>query len=105
MRVAEDSSGSITPDVDIEALDRLFHLKGKRVFIPGGYDAIGEAIAPGFARHGARVVIAGPSKSKAARLGCGGEAAALAVHARSIAGPRSGVAPSSMRGFRGPDGS
>jgi NAD(P)-dependent dehydrogenase (short-subunit alcohol dehydrogenase family) len=82
------SKGSVTPSVDIEALDRLFDVKGRRVFIPGGYGALGEALAWGFARHGASVAIAGPSRQKAERLAqvirsAGGDALAFELDARS----------------------
>lgn len=56
---------SITPKIDLSALDRLFDVKGLRIFIPGGYGALGEAISWGFARHGAFVTIAGPKPEKA----------------------------------------
>ena len=58
----------LTPKVDLAALDRLFDLDGVRAFIPGGYGALGEAIAWGFARRGAAVAIAGPSPAKAEGL-------------------------------------
>jgi len=58
----------LTPKVDLLALDRLFDLNGVRAFIPGGYGALGEAIAWGFARRGAAVAIAGPSREKAEAL-------------------------------------
>ena len=32
---------TITPRVDLEAIDRLFTVRGLRVFIPGGYGALG----------------------------------------------------------------
>lgn len=82
---------SLTPAVDMAALDRLFDVTGLRVFLPGGYGALGEAIAWGFARRGARVAIAGPSGDKAARLAVaiaadGGEAIGLALDATDTAG-------------------
>ena len=58
----------LTPKVDLTALDRLFDLDGVRAFIPGGYGALGEAIAWGFARRGAAVAIAGPSTARAEGL-------------------------------------
>jgi gluconate 5-dehydrogenase len=59
---------TLTPKVDLDALDRLFDLNGVRAFIPGGYGALGEAIAWGFARRGAAVAIAGPSQTKSEDL-------------------------------------
>jgi len=55
---------SLTPKVDLQALERLFNVRDLKVFIPGGYGALGEAIAWGFARHGAHVAIAGPNSDK-----------------------------------------
>ena len=55
-----ESTARITPQVETTRLDQLFDLAGVRVFIPGGYGALGEAIARGFAHHGAAVAIAGP---------------------------------------------
>ncbi len=74
-------AGALTPSVDLAALDRLFDVDGARVFLPGGYGAIGEAIAWGFARRGARVAIAGPSGDKAERL-----AASIAATGASAVG-------------------
>ena len=79
---------TITPQVDLAALDELFSVQGRRVFVPGGYGALGEAIAWGFARHGARIAIAGPNLAKAEALAeairlTGGEADAFALDARS----------------------
>jgi NAD(P)-dependent dehydrogenase (short-subunit alcohol dehydrogenase family) len=59
---------SLTPRIDVAALDRLFDLRGMRAFIPGGYGALGEAIAWGLARYGADVAIAGPNMAKAEAL-------------------------------------
>jgi NAD(P)-dependent dehydrogenase (short-subunit alcohol dehydrogenase family) len=59
---------SLTPRVDLAALDHLFNLKGMRAFVPGGYGALGEAIAWGLARYGAEVAIAGPMAAKAEAL-------------------------------------
>ena len=59
---------SLTPTIDPQALDRLFDVADLRVFLPGGYGALGEAIATGFARRGAQVTVAGPSLEKAERL-------------------------------------
>ena len=81
---------SLTPKIDPEAFDRLFDVKGHRVFLPGGYGAIGEAIAMGMARLGAQVVIAGPSEEKATALAgtitsTGGRAEGILLDARSVA--------------------
>jgi NAD(P)-dependent dehydrogenase (short-subunit alcohol dehydrogenase family) len=83
----QDAAGPLTPRVDIAALDRLFDLEGRRVFIPGGYGAIGEAVAWGFARRGALVAVAGPSGEKAEALSAqicaaGGKVCALQLDAR-----------------------
>lgn len=84
------ASASLTPRIDLAILDALFSVKGLRVFVPGGYGALGEAIAWGFARHGASVAIAGPSGEKARQLAdairdTGGEARAFGLDARSTA--------------------
>ena len=47
---------------------KLFDLRGKRAFIPGGYGGIGEAIARGLAEAGASVTVAGRSEQKANTL-------------------------------------
>ena len=83
----QDAAGPLTPRIDIAALDRLFDLEGRRVFIPGGYGAIGEAVAWGFARRGALVAVAGPSEDKAQALAAqitaaGGKACAMRLDAR-----------------------
>ncbi len=77
----------ITPEIDFSTIDRLFDLKGMRTFVPGGYGAIGEAVAWSFARLGARVAIAGPKLSKAEALAgairqSGGAAIACRLDAR-----------------------
>jgi gluconate 5-dehydrogenase len=59
---------NLTPEVDLDAIDRLFSIRGLRVFLPGGYGALGEAIALGMTRHGAHVAIAGPDGAKAETL-------------------------------------
>jgi gluconate 5-dehydrogenase len=81
---------SLTPAPDPGRIDHLFDIKGLRVFLPGGYGAIGEAIAAAMSRHGARVVVAGPSRDKAEALAArlraaGGTAHGLALDARSVA--------------------
>lgn len=85
-----DLAARLTPNVDAGALDRLFDVTGARVFIPGGYGAIGEAIAWGFARRGASVTIAGPKEAKAKDLADtisanGGQAWGMALNARKTA--------------------
>jgi NAD(P)-dependent dehydrogenase (short-subunit alcohol dehydrogenase family) len=82
-----NSAQTITPDVDTVALGKLFDVSGKRVFLPGGYGALGEAIAWGFALHGAHVAIAGPKKAKADSLAesiraSGGRAESFVMNAR-----------------------
>ncbi len=77
----------LTPKIDVAALDRLFDLKGQRAFLPGGYGALGEAIAWGLSRFGAEVAIAGPSADKAQALAQsiaagGGKAVGLRLDAR-----------------------
>lgn len=84
---ATDSSLDLTPKIDLTAMDRLFDLTGLRAFIPGGYGALGEAIAWGFSRFGAAVAIAGPSAEKAEALAeairqSGGKAVGMALDAR-----------------------
>lgn len=83
----QDAAGPLTPRIDIAALDRLFDLEGRRVFIPGGYGAIGQAVAWGFARRGALVAVAGPSRDKAEAVvaqiaAVGGKACAMTLDAR-----------------------
>jgi NAD(P)-dependent dehydrogenase (short-subunit alcohol dehydrogenase family) len=80
---------SLTPELDIDRIDRLFDIRGLRVFIPGGYGAIGEAIAVAMARHGAEVCIAGPNPEKAEELAAhivrtGGRAHGLTLDARKV---------------------
>lgn len=47
---------------------KLFELKGRTAFIPGGYGGIGAAISRGLADAGAKVVIAGRDERKARAL-------------------------------------
>jgi NAD(P)-dependent dehydrogenase (short-subunit alcohol dehydrogenase family) len=72
----------LTPRVDLAALDHLFNLRGMRAFVPGGYGALGEAIAWGLARYGAAVAIAGPTAAKAEALA--GQISATGAHAIGI---------------------
>ena len=60
--------GHLTPQIDLDAMDRLFDIKGLRIFLPGGYGALGEAVAIAMTRRGAHCVIAGPNGDKAAAL-------------------------------------
>lgn len=81
---------SLTPALDPARIDALFDIRGLRVFIPGGYGAIGEAVAMAMARMGAKVAIAGPNFGKAEALAeriaaDGGTAFGLAMDARSVA--------------------
>lgn len=74
----------LTPPIDVARIDRLFAIDGLHAFIPGGYGAIGEAVAWAMARRGARVSVAGPSLERAqalagALVAAGGEATALAL--------------------------
>lgn len=78
---------SLTPQIELERIDSLFSIRDLRVFIPGGYGAIGEAISVAMARLGATVCIAGPNLSKAESLAgrivdTGGAAHGLALDAR-----------------------
>jgi NAD(P)-dependent dehydrogenase (short-subunit alcohol dehydrogenase family) len=65
---AQSPITTLTPSIDTKALANLFDVSGQRVFLPGGYGALGEATAWGFAQGGAHVVIAGPSSDKANAL-------------------------------------
>lgn len=68
---ANQLPGRLTPQVDPASIARLFDIGGLRVFIPGGYGAIGEAIARAMGQLGARVVIAGPNGDRAKALAGG----------------------------------
>lgn len=87
------SPGTLTPEIDPEQIDRLFSVAGLRVFLPGGYGALGEAIALAMARMGAKVAVAGPNLAKAEELAAraaelgrraGAEAYALHLDAGSL---------------------
>jgi len=80
---------SVTPEIEPERIDRLFDIRNLRVFLPGGYGAIGEAIAVAMARMGAEVAVAGPNGDKAEALAArlradGGRSHAFALDARDI---------------------
>lgn len=88
-----NSPASLTPQIDRDLISRLFDIKGQRVFIPGGYGAIGEAIAWAMALSGAEVVIAGPRLEKAQALAgaiaaAGGRAHGVVLDARDVASVR-----------------
>ena len=83
-----DMPARLTPSLDPASIARLFDIRGLRVFIPGGYGAIGEAVALAMGQFGARIAIAGPSGERAIALAErisreGGEAHGFALDARS----------------------
>ncbi len=87
-------TGTLTPKVDLAKVDRLFDIAGLRVFIPGGYGALGEAIALAMARLGAEIAVAGPAEDKARALAGqildnGGKAHGLVLDVRDVASIRS----------------
>lgn len=61
-------------------MQRLFDLRGKVAFVPGGYGGIGAAVSRGLAAAGARLVVAGRDAGKAAAL-----ARKLGARARGVA--------------------
>jgi len=63
-----NTAPTLTPTINVQALDDLFNVRDQKVFLPGGYGALGEAIAWGFARRGAHLAIAGPKLNKAVAL-------------------------------------
>ena len=82
---------AITPVVDFRnELKGLHALSGKVAFVPGGYGGLGAAIAWGLVISGARVVVSGRNREKAAALADalteqGFEAAAQAVDVTAVA--------------------
>lgn len=83
----ESLAPSLTPGIDLGQVDSLFSIRNLRVFIPGGYGAIGEAISVAMARLGAEICVAGPSLDKAEALAervvaTGGRAHGFALDAR-----------------------
>ena len=65
----KQAAAAITPRIDFgKELAGMFDLEGRVALLPGGYGGIGEAIAWALARHGATVLIAGRSSTKAAAL-------------------------------------
>ena len=82
-------SPSLTPEVDLAEAEQLFSVRGLRVYLPGGYGAIGEATALTMGRMGAVVAVAGPRIDKAEALAAritdtGGTAHGLYVDAREV---------------------
>jgi len=82
-----ETPARLTPSLDPGSIARLFDIRGLRVFIPGGYGAIGEAIALAMGQFGGRIAIAGPNAERAdalaARIGGeGGEAHGFTLDAR-----------------------
>ena len=71
---------SLTPEIDRQRMRDLFDIRGQRVLIPGGYGAIGEAIARAMAEHGAVVTVAGPNGAKAEALAGSIRAAGATAH-------------------------
>lgn len=81
---------TLTPELDPEAIAGLFNIKGMRVFLPGGYGALGEALSVAMALRGAEVVIAGPRLEKAEALAKsihekGGKAHGIRIDAQDVA--------------------
>ena len=84
------------PALHDQTLNRLFDLRGRVAFVPGGYGGIGEAIVWGLALAGAEVVVAGRSADKAQALAqrlrdAGLRAHGLAMDAAAVADIRAAV--------------
>ncbi len=80
---------NLTPALDPLAMDRLFDITGLRVFLPGGYGAIGEAVALAMGRRGAVVSIAGRDGERAEALASrinasGGQSFGFSLDARNV---------------------
>ena len=81
---------TITPAMDFaNELADLNDVKGKVVYLPGGYGGIGEAIAWGLALRGAHIAVSGRSRQKAAGLASdlsarGVEAMGISVDVKSV---------------------
>jgi len=58
----------MTHESPVSEFANLFELKGRVAYVPGGYGAIGEAIAWGLAQRGARVAVSGRDAGKAEAL-------------------------------------
>jgi NAD(P)-dependent dehydrogenase (short-subunit alcohol dehydrogenase family) len=87
--LVSSAQAGLTPEIDQARIARLFDFKGQRVFIPGGYGALGEAIALAMAGHGAVVAIAGRNLIKADTLAervaeAGGTAYGFQLDAREV---------------------
>ncbi len=83
-----DMPARLTPSLDPALIARLFDIRGLRIFIPGGYGAIGEAIALAMGQFGGRIALAGPNAGRADTLAEritqeGGEAHGFTLDARS----------------------
>ena len=83
-----EAPARLTPSLDPASIACLFDIGGLRVFIPGGYGAIGEAVALAMGQFGARIAIAGPNGERAEALAgrivhAGGEAHGFTLDARS----------------------
>ncbi len=81
---------SLTPKIDPDSIGKLFDIEGQRVFLPGGYGAIGEALSMAMGLRGAEVAIAGPRIEKAEALAsrireAGGIAHGFHVDGQSVA--------------------
>jgi NAD(P)-dependent dehydrogenase (short-subunit alcohol dehydrogenase family) len=79
-----------------QTLTRLFDLRGRVAYVPGGYGGIGEAIVWALALAGARVVLSGRDGTKAQALAAQLQAAGLEAHgitmdAHSVAEIRNSV--------------
>ncbi|MEO8057046.1 MAG: SDR family oxidoreductase [Burkholderiales bacterium] len=73
-----------------------FDLSGRTAYVPGGYGGIGEAVAWGLARAGARVAVSGRSLDKAQALAAqlrdaGHDALGVAMDAHSVTDIRRSV--------------
>jgi NAD(P)-dependent dehydrogenase (short-subunit alcohol dehydrogenase family) len=78
-------AAAITPRVDFRnELAGMFDLAGRVALLPGGYGGIGEAIAWALAQHGATVLIAGRSATKANALARRLRAAGHHAHGMAI---------------------
>ncbi len=87
----------IAPVIDFQNdLSGLFDMKGKVVYLPGGYGGIGEACAWALCLHGAKVAISGRSEERAQELAgalkeAGHEAVGIACDVTSVEAIRASV--------------